>query len=275
MSIESEILRIQRNVSDAYASVADMGGKVPIALKSVNLPDAIRSIPQGGPAGPDGNPIGTVIAYTGTTAPKDYLICDGSTHLISDYPDLADFFQAQFGEKEHFGGDGVTNFAVPTISGDGVVINCIKATEAEPYENIYSLEETVVGRWIDGRPLYRKTIQTTSPSSLNVSTGVLELPMDHAVKKTYGHLFTINNDEIFFNFYNNSTDYAFVLVLSTNMLSIKIGHANYMKRPCVITIEYTKTTDPSTIAISAMKTINHESALQPDKINFAHTTSIS
>lgn len=64
---------------------------------------------------PDGNPIGTVISYMGLTAPKDYLICDGATYNITDYPDLADFFQAQFGTKNYFGGNGTTTFAVPDM----------------------------------------------------------------------------------------------------------------------------------------------------------------
>lgn len=68
-----------------------------------------------GPAGPDGNPIGTVISFMGTAAPEDYLVCDGETYGISDYPELADFFRRQFGGVNHFGGDGSTTFAVPDL----------------------------------------------------------------------------------------------------------------------------------------------------------------
>jgi len=50
-------------------------------------------IPPRGPAGPDGNPIGTVISYLGRTAPKDYLVCDGAVYLVSEYPELAEFFR--------------------------------------------------------------------------------------------------------------------------------------------------------------------------------------
>lgn len=41
MSIESEILRIQRNVAAAYAAVSDMGGAVPEQPKSENLAAAV------------------------------------------------------------------------------------------------------------------------------------------------------------------------------------------------------------------------------------------
>lgn len=68
-----------------------------------------------GEKGPDGNPIGTIISYMGTIAPKDYLICDGSTYNISDYPELSSFFKEQFGASSYFGGNGTTTFAVPDM----------------------------------------------------------------------------------------------------------------------------------------------------------------
>lgn len=71
--------------------------------------------PPRGPAGPDGNPIGTIISYMGKVAPDDYLICDGSIYSVSEYQDLADFFQKQFGSPNYFGGDGSTTFAVPDM----------------------------------------------------------------------------------------------------------------------------------------------------------------
>ena len=48
-------------------------------------------------------PIGTIISYMGTTAPQDYLICDGTTYNIADYKQLSDFFAAQFGSANFFG----------------------------------------------------------------------------------------------------------------------------------------------------------------------------
>ena len=98
-------------------------------------------------------PIGTVISYMGVTAPQDYLACDGSTYNISAYSDLADFFQAQFGSKNYFGGDGVTTFGVPTLTGAPTSsIYCIKAVAVG-----YSTDEHVVSKWIDGKDVYEKT----------------------------------------------------------------------------------------------------------------------
>lgn len=72
-------------------------------------------IPPRGPAGPDGNPIGTIISYMGLAAPDAYLICDGTVYPIGEYPDLAKFFQKQFGTVNYFGGDGTSTFAVPDM----------------------------------------------------------------------------------------------------------------------------------------------------------------
>ena len=68
-----------------------------------------------GPAGPDGNPIGTVISFMGTAAPEDYLVCDGAEYSVSDYPELAALFAEQFSTANYFGGDGTTTFAVPDL----------------------------------------------------------------------------------------------------------------------------------------------------------------
>lgn len=63
-------------------------------------------------------PIGTIISVMGNHAPSHYLICDGSTYNISQYSDLADYFEQEFGSKNYFGGDGTTTFAVPDLRGE-------------------------------------------------------------------------------------------------------------------------------------------------------------
>ena len=64
------------------------------------------------------DPIGTIIAFMGTTAPDNYLACDGTIYNIADYQNLADFFTEQFGSANYFGGDGTTPFAVPDLRGE-------------------------------------------------------------------------------------------------------------------------------------------------------------
>ncbi len=283
-----------------------------------------------GPAGPDGNPIGTIISYMGLTAPKDYLICDGMEYNVADYPDLASFFTKQFGTANYFGGDGTTTFAVPDMrnlflrgyhgeaaeqlsanigekqdatespsfkfggasagpaitimspasgiigaknidsvtartsqfgvvgsssgyiipeSGDDkfytsrpvnmAVLYCIKAKESVPAENVYSTEETRIGTWIDGKPLYRKTYNIGS-----VTTPI----------KTYSNLAPAppDIDTLIFidGVYNESGD---LLAVNNTNGRVNIGQNGYLKfyaltytitwTRCNIIIEYTKTTD--------------------------------
>ncbi len=66
-----------------------------------------------GPQGPDGNPLGTIISYLGNEPPVGYLVCDGKEYQIADHSQLAAFFEKEFGSKNHFGGDGMSTFAVP------------------------------------------------------------------------------------------------------------------------------------------------------------------
>ena len=75
-------------------------------------------------------PIGTIISVMGKTAPHNYLACDGAIYQISDYPELAGYFEQQFSAKNYFGGDGVETFAVPDLRGE-----FLRGTGTNSYEN--------------------------------------------------------------------------------------------------------------------------------------------
>lgn len=68
--------------------------------------------------GIEDTPVGHIISHMGNTAPKHYLICDGTEYNISDYPYLAQHFKNEFGSYNYFGGDGTTTFAVPDLRGE-------------------------------------------------------------------------------------------------------------------------------------------------------------
>lgn len=63
-------------------------------------------------------PLGEIIAFMGTIAPDNFLICDGSIYNIADYLDLANHINKNFGSFNFFGGDGETTFAVPDLRGE-------------------------------------------------------------------------------------------------------------------------------------------------------------
>lgn len=56
-------------------------------------------------------PVGAILPFGGPTAPAGYLLCNGGTQLIADYPGLA----AVIGTN--YGGDGVTTFGIPDLRG--------------------------------------------------------------------------------------------------------------------------------------------------------------
>ena len=63
-------------------------------------------------------PIGFMGFMQGTTVPSGFLPCDGSVFSIALYPELADYYLAEYGSKNHFGGDGITTFATPDMRGE-------------------------------------------------------------------------------------------------------------------------------------------------------------
>lgn len=276
-------------------------------------------------------PIGTIISVMGTTAPQDYLACDGTVYNIADYPQLADYFESQFGESNHFGGNGTTTFAVPDLrgeflrgtgtnshenQGDGAnvgvhqdgtafdsqfvadnrlyirlaggtngvlttknadaeefisstklgkipytdenvdtypwitsrptntsVLYCIKAVVAG---EVYSTEERVVGTWIDGKPLYQRTLVKTG----GVANGTIYFQNELSdvnviIKKDVLFRTTHNNGAWESEFCVDNTDHLQVIVSHTDTDGAFVYTilANRTVTEMRVTVLYTKTTD--------------------------------
>ena len=95
--------------------------------------------------------------------------------------------------------------------------------------NTYSTNETVIGKWIDGKPLYRKVIQNNVIGT-TVNHGISNIDEITDIKlivlQQSGLYSPQNSDSIFIG----DTDYI-VYLQTTNVLNYKI------------IVEYTKTTD--------------------------------
>lgn len=69
----------------------------------------------------DGNaqemPVGSLIQTMSNSAPKHYLICDGSEYAIGTYPELEAHFVKEFGAVNHFGGEN-DKWKVPDLRGE-------------------------------------------------------------------------------------------------------------------------------------------------------------
>lgn len=66
--------------------------------------------------GIEDTPVGHIISHMGTTAPKHYLICNGSEYNITDYPYLSQYIEDEYGAVNYFGGDGINTFCVPQVT---------------------------------------------------------------------------------------------------------------------------------------------------------------
>ena len=198
----------------------------------------------------DGNPVGAVISFLGVTAPQGYLVCDGSQYAVEDYPELAGFFESQFGAKNHFGGDGETTFAVPDMqspqqeSGASDTLFCIKVKENPGFSTgDYSLEEQRIGTWIDGKPLYRKVYVYTILST--EATNTLLVPLDltiiqPCIFETYVYN-VIEKQYLNTNAYFDSYYRANIHIGSTGIQQ-STGSA-FFGAKCTSILCYTKTTD--------------------------------
>lgn len=64
-------------------------------------------------------PVGSLIQIMSNSAPKHYLVCDGSAYTIGTYPELEAHFLKEFGSVTHFGAGAAANtYKVPDLRGE-------------------------------------------------------------------------------------------------------------------------------------------------------------
>lgn len=325
-----------------------------MSLPNPNLPVTEERLQQfyhrikpymGGSADAGFTPVGSVIAIMGVTAPANYLACNGQIVNVADYPELANYFEQQFGTKYKFGGSGTT-FGIPDLRGEflrgtgtnsrtnqgsgSAVGNHQDATEvpiyttnnaetalifsvhstgsestkpkavnkdSEPstgdtFGNLdfksrtsgsspcrittrptntsilwciatkdiylnpamdYSTDEKVVGKWIDGKPLYERTIVTTLPTVAtdyvvaHKDINVASYNVDTAISLSG----MFDNGNVYINIgvgIGSITFDANVHVSGTSIwynksdanINIEHNRTGWSARECFITFQYTK-----------------------------------
>ena len=120
-------------------------------------------------------PIGTVITVMGDEAPEGYLICNGFTYDIKDYPELADFFEEKFGSKNYFGGDGTSTFKVPNmVPSKELSVYCIAVknlvTEIEPSNRNIPTVTALTPRWLRFDPDNKKGLVIKAGTSIKLAS---------------------------------------------------------------------------------------------------------
>lgn len=132
--------------------------------------------------------------------------------------------------------------------------------------DIYSLEEQVVGRWIDGRPLYRKTYVFTSPNTTKtwtkVGDSVPNLDTITSLNKVCNRSNGVSQDEAAANA-NNTFAFFFLYTKGeypnipfSGLGMVRYDDGAFAGQQFICTIEYTKTTDQASIELPAMPTVN-------------------
>lgn len=111
--------------------------------------------------------------------------------------------------------------------------------------NNYSLEEQKVGTWIDGKPLYQKTIECTIPSNITgnyLTLTSLDIEIENIININ-GYIHYSDEYYIPLNMPKvTQTEYYCGVWANTNEVYIQTS-SNYANSKAYITIQYTKTTD--------------------------------
>ena len=106
---------------------------------------------------------------------------------------------------------------------------------------IYTEEEQVVGAWIDGKPLYRKVLSSTTISGSDVD---ITLPSNIDFMSTDKVEIKAGGFSFFSDRYTNANDLIQIFKFNATTLRVVLGSAwkgNF--KSATIVIEYTKTTD--------------------------------
>ena len=103
----------------------------------------------------------------------------------------------------------------------------------------YSTSEKVVGTYIDGKPVYQKTLTVASISK--VSTTTLIANVDTLISATQSHV-RGGVREAIDSFYNTASDYFFAIMAVNNNNFYVYWNGSSAVSDWIITVQYTKTT---------------------------------
>lgn len=142
-------------------------------------------------------------------------------------------------------------------------------------EEIYSTEETRIGTWIDGKPLYRKVIIANSGEGTNTWIPIANIHDMDELTHIFGTLDTNNSGRLISipNLYcqfiqNNNNNKNEICFFTSNQ------SGSYSNKKLTLSVEYTKTTDQATTQSSDAKLdqTNRPSVESPS-FDFTATTS--
>lgn len=132
-----------------------------------------------------------------------------------------------------------------TKTTDNVTVNTYAPIVPMNIASKYRLEEKVVGQWLDGKPLYQKTIDFgTLPNATtkSVAHGISNITGDNVV--SINPIASAGSYAIFARIHDQqATNQCFFEVTDTNVICYARGANLSSYTQCYVTIQYTKTTD--------------------------------
>lgn len=116
---------------------------------------------------------------------------------------------------------------------------------APDYNFLY--DEQVIGTWINGKPLYRKTYTGTTGTTTGSNAYIfqIDLPFEYDVLDYYGRL-NFSTGYVFIGWQRGTTnhfDATFDVTSTTKVLRLFYVNTSFNNKPYEVTIEYIKTTD--------------------------------
>lgn len=116
--------------------------------------------------------------------------------------------------------------------------------------NVYSTDETRIGTWIDGKPLYRKVIVYHPNSTIGGANTVTNISIPHGISN-FGQIVKRSMvDETGFAFPTVASSSGTTVTASSTItkvdssgITFRIINDTWGARDFYITLEYTKTTD--------------------------------
>lgn len=133
--------------------------------------------------------------------------------------------------------ESLTNVSIVEIPSITAQIDVTDEHIKEVSQEVYSTDETVIGKWIDGKPIYRKVI-TTNSTKIDVSSFNIESISDvrYFVKTTGNYIFPGAYC------YSSNNMVALYFVNGYSEMSIGFVRPDTFSSATII-LEYTKTTD--------------------------------
>ena len=108
-------------------------------------------------------------------------------------------------------------------------------------DEVYSTSEQKIGVWIDKKPIYRKVVQTTTPSTTNNWVKKNFISDVDTMVNMYGFLLGVDGRKLPIN--HSEAGAEFSTTFLNGYIELKTPYTPWLNRPIYITLEYTKTTD--------------------------------